>query len=129
MIFFLIKNYMNLFITKKKFRQQDKIKRQKRTKNGNNNNNNPRMNLPLIPTRASPSLVLSLPLNSLLSLSLCCCNSKYTKREKLVSLSLLFCWVSPMCVFFLSPLTLIYPLLFFFFFFFYLYFPLCCYHV
>lgn len=50
---------MNLFITKKKFRQQDKIKRQKRTKNGNNNNNNPRMNLPLIPTRASPSLVLS----------------------------------------------------------------------
>jgi len=73
---------MNLFITKKKFRQQDKIKRQKRTKNGNNNNNNPRMNLPLIPTRASPSLVLSLPLNSLLSLSLSAAATQSTQNVK-----------------------------------------------
>ena len=58
--------------------------------------------------KSKPSLIpytcltISCSLNSLLSgvsslsLSFCCCNSKYTKREKLVSLSLLFFWVSPM---------------------------------
>lgn len=109
------KIHTTLFITKEKLRQQNKIKTKTKNKNGNNKNKKSPHEPSLIPyTCLTISCSLTPSQLSSLSLSLCCCNSKYTKREKLVSLSLLFCWVSPMCVFFLSPLTLIYPLLFFF---------------